>query len=136
MIKQGIVALLAADAVVSGLVGTRIFPVVLPADSNDYPALTYQLVTSPRPGWTLEKKQESRATVQFDAYANSYKEADQVLAAVSDVLNGFAGHLPGEQPSARVIFAQSINDTDHFEDDSRVYRSLCEYEIKYVEPDH
>lgn len=133
MIKQGIVALLGTCAPLTALISTRLYPVILPPEQSVYPALAYTVVSGPPPEWSLPGTQKNQLRIQLDAYAESYAAADEVLAAVFDQLNGFAGPLAG---GARIIFSQALNPADHFEDNARIYRSIQEYEIEYVEPNH
>lgn len=134
MIKQGIYSLLVGNSAVAALIGDRLYPVIIPPEQSTYPAATYAFLAGGPPEWTLDKRQLNHGTLQLDAYANSYAECDQVLSAFSDVLNGLANTtLTG---GARILFAECTNDSDHFEDNGRVYRSIAEYDIQYVEPNH
>jgi Protein of unknown function (DUF3168) len=136
MIEVGIVALLKADSALAGLIAGRIYPVVLPPETTAYPCLTYQVITSSS-DITIDRTKASHKIIQFDAFSGptpasssgSYLDCKSVLSAVGAVLDGYHGLLTD---GTRVLFAQSTIEIDNFENDSRVYRCLCEYEFFYV----
>jgi uncharacterized protein DUF3168 len=131
MIETGLVALLETDATLAGLISGRIYPVTLPEASALYPSLTYQNVASPDPEFTFDARVTNYARIQIDAYGPSYLACKQVLAAVSSILQGYQGTL---NDGTRVIWAFQSNQIDRFENDSRVYRAISEYEIEYAGP--
>jgi hypothetical protein len=53
------------------------------------------------------------------------------LNALRNALDTYQGTLTD---GTRVLCALSEQEIDQFEEDSRVYRSLAEYRIEYVEP--
>ena len=131
MIETGLVALLNADPTLTGLIAGRIYPVTLPADLALYPSLTYQNVASSKPEFTLDGYVSGYARIQIDAYGPSYLACRQALAAVSAILQGYQGTL---SDGTRVVWAFRSNQIDRFENDSRVYRAIGEYEIEYAGP--
>ena len=131
MIKQGIVALFNASQDLYALIVGRLHPVELPA-GTDLPALTYQVTSAPRADITLDRHRADRLVIEFNAFAGSYKDADAVLTVVRRLLNCAANlTLAG---GARIIFSEKISEMDHFESESRVFRSSSEYQIQYSEP--
>ena len=130
MIEEGIVALLLADAGVTALIGRRITALILPQDSTCYPALTFQNIASLPPQFALDGTEVDMMRLQFDAFGRSYGEAKRVLNAVRNVLNAFAGVL---SDGSRILFSYEAQSIDHFENNTKIYRSLSEYVIEFVD---
>lgn len=133
--EAGLVALLNADATVSSLVGSRIFPVMIPehnmpVNSGDPACLSYFVATQ-KSTYTVGLNEYNERRVQFDAWAVTYAACKSIVAAVRNVLDGYVGAL---SDGARIITALRENETDFFESDSRVYRVMFEYRIRFVEP--
>ena len=99
-----IFAMLSADATLTTLVGTRIYPVFLP-QAAAYPAIVYTVVNAP-----LDRQKDAtafhdRAVVTFhiwadalqsqDAY-NALDDIDSALRAALDFVEGTAGGVTAE----------------------------------------
>lgn len=135
MLEAGLYSLLTSDAALSGLIGTRLFPVVvnehdMPVNAGDPSCASYQVITGSTV-YSLEPKQFSERRVQFDAWAVQYADAKAIQQAIRNVLSGFSGTLTD---GTRVLSALLENEIDNFEDDSRVCRVMSEYRIRFVEP--
>lgn len=128
MIEDGIVALLRADATVTGLIGNRIYPVIVP-EPTVYPCLSYQVVSA-SPEATLDSSDRGSKRVQVDAWGTSYADCKRVLLAVRKVLHLFRGPLPD---GTRALVIRHVLELDEFESDGRVYRSLADYQADYAE---
>ena len=127
MIEAGIVALVTADATMTGLIGNRMYPVLLP-EPTVYPCLSYQVVTASSM-FALDRTQIATKRFQFDAWGANYGDCKSVLVALDGLLNGYSGVLAD---GTRVLVAISIQELDQFESDGRVYRSIAEYSILYT----
>lgn len=135
MIEAGIVSLLNADSTVSGLIGPRLFPVLVPEGSmpinaGDPPCLSYQVISN-TPTYTLALNEFDQKRIQFDAWAVTYASCKSVKQAVRNVLDGYTGTL---SDGTRVLSALRGMEIDFWESDSRVYRVLFEYIFRFVEP--
>jgi hypothetical protein len=126
MVEIAIRDLLLADTTVSGKVGTRIYPVVLPTDCA-YPAITYQLISdTSSPTLTSTGQQQKR--VQIDCWSKTYLEAKQLQTAVRAVLDGFAGAL---SDGTLIQNCQHDNAVDFFEDSALVHRAMSDYILQF-----
>lgn len=86
-------SILSDDATVSGLVGARIYPDVLPQGVL-YPALRYQRISTPRAQWrTIDTGRSDYANPRFqvDAWALTRSQALTLGQAVLAALDGFRG---------------------------------------------
>src|SRR5262249_816137 len=129
MIEAGIVSLLRADSQLSALLAGRIFAVVLPPETETFPALTYQVVSGAS-DWSLDRSKFDEKRIQFDAWGVRYGDCKAVLKQLGIILDGFSGALPD---GTRVISAFSGVTIDNFESDGRIYRSLTEFIFQFVE---
>jgi hypothetical protein len=79
---------------VAALVGTRIYPMVLPQEVQ-LPALTYQRITSRRSSGHDGASDLEQPRIQIDAWGRTWTEARQLERAVGDFLHGFRGLAGG-----------------------------------------
>ena len=83
-LERGIYDGWSADAGISALISTRLYPVTLPDRDRSFPAATYQVISAPR-GRTQEGDNGSTtARVQFRLYAETYTELCNLRDAVID----------------------------------------------------
>lgn len=129
MLEQGITALLSADSGLAALIAGRIYPATAP-ETPTFPLITY-LVVSSKPQYALDGSQCGYKRLQFDAFGSSYADCKTVLRALRNALDGYTGTLTD---GTRVLCALRGMEIDSFENDSRTYRSLTEYELTFVEP--
>lgn len=80
-IETGLVERFMADAVVSAIVGTRMYPVQVPQDA-DRPALAYQRISGPRDYVQTGPSGLAQARIQFTCEGTTYAEAKSLAAAV------------------------------------------------------
>ena len=80
---------LEAPDVVS-LVGTRVYPLKLPAQAV-MPAITYQRISGPKPIATQADEGPTHARIRFNCWASTYEGANALAGAVVSVLKGDAG---------------------------------------------
>ncbi len=134
MIEAGIVALLAADSGIAALVGTRIYPVLVP-ETTAYPCLSYQVVSSVQQ-YTVDRRELGQKRIQFDCWANTYADAENLKQALRNALDVYSGTLTD---GTRVLGTFREVEIDFFEANSGVsgnpgvYRRLCEYSFQFVE---
>lgn len=89
-LSDALYAHLITDVTVSGLVGTRIYPIARPQEA-ELPAVVYRLAGTNREytqqGWTGR----SMPIYQMHVHASSYSSGRDVAVALTDALLRFAG---------------------------------------------
>lgn len=130
MLEVGLHALLIADAGLQALVGDSIYPVSAPPE-EPVPFLTYQSVSGTG-DYSFDSRQTRMRRIQFDAFAKSYLDTKSILNALRNALDALRGQTLSD--GTLVLSAFRSIELDNFESDSRAYRSVCEYEITYIEP--
>lgn len=130
MLEQGLVALLTANAALTALIGTRLYPVQGPPDNPVFPYITYQDVTASSE-YNLDSTETRKTLIQFDIWGTSYLTGKIIANALRNALSGYQGTLTD---GTRVLFARRGNYLDNFDVDSRTYRSIAEWEFTAVEP--
>jgi hypothetical protein len=129
LLEQGLVTLLTGAPGVTELVADRIYPVQGPPDNPTYPFITY-LVAAGNSDYALDGTEARMKRIQFDSWSLSSLTNLQILTALRNVLTGFVGTLPD---GTRVLFAARVNEMSDFDNDTKSYRSICEYEFQFVE---
>lgn len=124
-IEAGIYSLLTADATLSALVGTRIYPVFIP-ESAETPCLSYQLVSS-SVDLNLDRTVVREKRIQFDAFAPTYAVVKQIQTALADILEGYSGTLSDGSTVIDCSPGVSLDDWEV----SRDYRVTAEYVFLY-----
>ncbi len=127
--EAGIQQRLIADPTVSALIGTRVYPVILPDDPT-LPGATYQRASAVRDYTTTGAVSLSRIRLQIDCWALSYAEVKQLDAATRSCLEFFTGTLPDGTYVDSITIDSS---QDLFESDARYYRVMTDYIIVAVE---
>jgi len=110
-----------ADGTISGLVATRVYPLVLPQKPT-YPAIRYGRISGPRSQLLDGPSEWGFARVEYDSWATSYTGAQTLAAAVRSSLNGFIGTLSG-----RSVVIRLENERDDFEEADELYRVIQDY---------
>lgn len=124
MLESSLTYRLLTDATVSGLVSTRIYPLVLPEtmldpNTDTPPSITYRTI-SDVPNYTLSgQRLGSKTRVEFNSWASDYADVKTTAAAIQASLEGFSGQLG--DVAVQFIEAGGVN-TDGFDQDSRLYR--------------
>ena len=128
MVTAGIFSLLSQNSSINALIGTRIFPVLLPERAT-LPAVTYQVI-SMKPQYELQNRVNvTNLRLQIDAWAETYADAKSAVSAIVAVLDNFSGTLPD---STQVFGVQLRNSVDYFEHESLTYRVLAEFDIQFA----
>jgi hypothetical protein len=100
---------LANSTAVTSLVGTRVFPVVAPAEAV-YPFVTWRRVAVQRLQTLSIPVGLPRVTLDFSIYGATYDQARQVADAMRTVLDGYGGTVDNT-----VVHRASVeNETDDF----------------------
>lgn len=135
MIEAGIAALLGADSTLTGLIGTRLFPVLvpegqMPVKAGDPPCLSYQAIKAPA-SYTLEPKECDYGRIQFDAWGMLYSDCKSVKQAVRNILFGYHSTLTD---GTRILSVEKGVEIDFWDEHARIYRVMFEYIFRFVEP--
>lgn len=131
MIESALRTLALADSTVSGLVGTRMYPLKLPQDPT-YPAVTYTRISGPRLYDHGGETGMAEGRFQIDSWGASYSSAKSAAAAVREAIEGYRGTTGGTEFAS--IFC--VNDSDSYEPqegDEGVWRVSTDYWIRYYE---
>lgn len=87
-VEQDIYAFLIANSGVAALVGTRIYPLMIPQDA-DLPAVAYRRIDTPRHYSHDGYSGLARPRFQFDCVGSSYSSARALAAAVRVAFQGW-----------------------------------------------
>jgi len=130
MIEEGLFAHLSADAGVSSLAASRIFPLRVPqGQSIGDGAVVYQRVGSTRGHTTCATDRLVQGSFQIDAYAKTYIKAISLARALRVALIDHTGPM-GDTHVDRV-FLETEFDTD--DPEPGLYRVSATYTIWYLE---
>ena len=113
---------------VTDLVGTRIYPNLLP-QSPTYPALTYQQVSGPRIESLQGHSGLAHPRFEFNAFAETYIEARDIIEQVRLALEGFSGTVD----SVDIDGINLLDSRDFFEDSLGVHRRDMDFEVWHHE---
>lgn len=91
-IEAGLYAHLLTDSGVTALVGTRIYPLLVPQDA-DLPAIAYQRISGPRDHTHDGSSGLAFARMQLTFVASSYDDAKSLGEAVRAAIDGHKGSM-------------------------------------------
>lgn len=115
---------LKADATVSGLVGTRVDWGLRP-QAKTLPAITLTLVSSPR-DYTMAGAQVTQFyRVQVDCWALTYKESNDLRAAVIACLEPGSG-------SFQSSFVTRSQDMPERTEEGEIHRASLDFKVTYI----
>lgn len=126
--EQALYAILANDTAVSALVGTRIFPNVIPQDVA-LPVLAYMRVSGARTNSQTGPSQLARPRFQITCLSRSYSEAKTLAAAVRRALDGYKGAIASVDVQGVMI----QNEFDTFTDDDDLHTVRQDYYFWHAE---
>lgn len=131
-IESVINGVLTGAAGVVALVGTNIYPVVVPRSfafvspmGALVDAVSYQVVSGSS-DITLDNKAWQEKRVQIDAWSKVYANTKAIQAAISAALDGYT------QPGGGLLLAVSDITLDGFEEADDVFRCMVEYQVSYT----
>lgn len=126
-VETEIRARLLANGTVSGLIGTRCYPMKLPQDPT-LPALVMFRVSGPRIGHLTGASGWGKARIQIDSWAETYLGAQALAAGVRGSLHRYIGTL------TTVKVAISLdNERDDYDDEVEWYRVIQDYTVTHSE---
>jgi hypothetical protein len=126
-IAEGLRVFLLADATVAGLVGTRVFPVILPqaAVLQQGPAITYQYVGGASDISTDGATGLTNPTFQIDCWAMTYSAMDGLFEAVRKRLNGHRGTMG----TVAVYGVFLVRKRDLYDNEAKIHRRTADWSI-------
>jgi len=125
VIQAGIFNLLSQNTSIAALIGSRIYPVLLPEDPT-LPAMTYHTIGGASMP-TLSTSGQQRMRMEFDCWGATYDDAATLRVTLIAALNGYRGTL---SDGTTVLDTQLVGPgTDFFEDAPRTFRCLCEFYV-------
>lgn len=113
-----------ADATVSGLIGARMYPAILPQDPT-MPAITYQIISGDSVISHDGPAGLENPTIQIDCWAATYSGMDALFNAVRKRLNGASGAFSGVEVQG--IFM--VRKRDLYDDEAKLHRRTADYEV-------
>jgi len=108
-IEQALYSILSNDGTVSGLVSTRIYPLLIPQDSA-LPAVQYQRISTQRVNPHAAASTLARARFQVTSIAANYDTVCSVADAIRGALDGYMGTAA----SVRIDGAMMENELDEY----------------------
>ena len=117
-------AILVADPVVSGMVGTRAYQGRLPREPT-FPAVVYQMISRPQDGLTGIVQ----ARMQYTCMAESWREAAELADAVRCALHGYRGIRDG----ARIEEIQYAGQHDDHDETTGIYWIPVDMTVTFLE---
>lgn len=152
-IVEALRAYVLADATVAGLVGTRMYPVILPQDPP-MPAITFQIISGASVISNDGPAGLESPTFQIDCWAATYSQMDALFHAVRKRINGAKGVFPtesflsggafggdsfgdssfGAQDTLNATFVEvqgifMVRKRDLYDDETKLHRRTADYEI-------
>ena len=124
-LETGLYSALSADATVSGLVGARIYPEIMPFDVT-YPAISYQRISTAR-YQTLESVDDfTQVRIQVDCWDSTYSGVKALANAVKNAIDGV--RTLGSQ-AVHHCFMDSMNDLSQFNGDREDRRISMDFMV-------
>jgi hypothetical protein len=120
MIEQNIFTLLSTSALITPLIGTRSYPLVIPEHSS-LPALCYSIIGGSNTA-TLTTTGVARWRLEVNCYGETYSDAITLRNAVTKTLNGYMDNS---------MNIQLIQPRDFFDDDLLQYRAMAEFYVMF-----
>jgi hypothetical protein len=96
MIESALRTRILGDAGISALIGTRIFPLILP-QATSFPALTYQRISGERMHSHDGPSGLAGPRIQIDTWATSYIGAKQLADLIRQRIDGFKGTVGSDE---------------------------------------
>jgi len=113
-LETSLVTAISADPLLSGRIGSRIYPLVVPQDAT-LPAIAYQVITGSGILAHDGPTSLNNKRVQFACVGATYAAAADLADALAALLRGFKGQLGSA--GVQVEFAEDVNQHDGFVDE-------------------
>ena len=126
-IEEALKIYLFSQTLITDIVGSRIYPMILPQDT-EYPALTYFQVSNP----VQHEVDIAYPRFQISNWAETYAEVKALLNAGKEVLQRYKGMMGGGSgiKVTQIIF---LNSFDIYDPETGIYHIPADYKIIYRE---
>lgn len=135
-VRKAIFDLLKDDSAVSSIVGTRVYPIILPQGETS-PSVVYHIISEDTDYNMDGPSGLVQTRMQLDAVALTQTGAFDLADVVKNVLSGFSGSVsvgtssPPEEIVIRGVF--HINGRDIYDSIAKLYLSQRDYMIWYMD---
>lgn len=109
-------AALAGDSSVTALVGTRVYPLILP-QTPTYPAITYQRISSTGTNGNTALR---ASRYQVNCWATTHAGAQALAGAVKTLFEEYTSTTSG------IKMSLVVNELDDYDDDTDAYRIIVD----------
>jgi len=116
-LEPKIYTLLSGDALISALVSTRIYPVILPQNVT-LPAITYSRISGGQINSFSGYSNLENPRIQIDVWGVTYASVQALAALVHTAMDG-----------ATTFGALLESDMDFYEDDTLIYRVSMDFSV-------
>lgn len=134
MIEQAIIGLLSNTSVIAAAVGANgIWGVSLPEQAV-YPLILIKRISA-MSDLTIDLRNNRQVRLQIEAWDTTLLGAQTLGEDIQDVLDGYAGTplaSDGTNPDANILSCILVNSLDMHESESRKWRRIADYIIKYT----
>jgi len=125
-VEEAFRALIVSDPVVSGLIGSRLYPIQLPQKPT-LPAVVYTVISDPRVYSMKGPSGLSYTRFQLDVYGKTYEGTKAAFEAIDRKIGGFRGMFAGVNINSIVL--EDPGPQDGYEDDLAVYSRTADYRV-------
>lgn len=141
MIVDSLYKRLSEDSGVSAIVGTRVYPVVVPQqvynETSKHPCLVYSLDTDGRQVTFSGTNNLVAGRLVLDCYAQSYRQVKLLANAAREALVDFSGYLFANTSPLSSVYVSGIHlsggETDLMEEEPGMYHVMQRYTVWYRE---
>lgn len=130
-IEEALFSHLKSHAGLSALVGTRIYPQIMPQGVT-MPAVTYQKISGPREYSHGGPSELAHPRFQLSCWAKNYSTAKDIAEQVRLALQAYRGTMGGAG-GVTVYGAFLENEIDLYESDTRLYHIPVDFSIWHKE---
>lgn len=131
-IEEAIYSHLIADAGVSALVSSRVYPLTIPQDIA-LPAIAYQRISGPRTHYHAGPSPVAQGRYQITCQAETYSASKGLANAVRSALDGYSGAVTSGEESLEIEGAFLVNELDGYEFDTEAETVRLDFLILYQE---
>lgn len=129
-LEQALFNYLSTYAGLTALIGTRLYPVVLPQGATQ-PAVTYQRVSTVRLRTFGAPRLGRKARFQFTVWASSYSSRAAVAGQLIAALEGYAG-LMGGGSGVTVLAVQGEGELDDYEPTTKTFQGALDFTFTHL----
>ncbi len=129
MIVEDFATFLSADPGVSGLIGSRIYPRLLPQNAT-LPAVVYSQVSGLRVTTHDKAANFTDQVYQFECVASDYKSMKKLAEKVRQAMEGFQGTMGAT--NVQGVFMTGERDAP-YQLDSLTYRTDLDFRLYFLE---